>query len=100
MGIFLSEPVEACEEDKPEEVATPCDADIVSPFATFGMDAASSPVPVAARNERRSMLDDLRELFMRSPRRCWCIRRAALYDAFCRGKLSDSHRFEGSEGRN
>ena len=69
MGIFRSEPVEACAEPEAGELKAACDADKFAPLATFGMDAASRPVPVAARNDRRSMLDDLRELFMHSPQR-------------------------------
>src|SRR5256885_5154204 len=99
MGIFRREPPEACAEDGPGELVRPRDTGKLAPLATPGMDAASRLVPVAARNARRSRLDDFRELFMPSPQRCWCMRRAALYDAFCGVKLCDSRRFKGGQGR-
>src|SRR5712675_3342673 len=67
MEILRSEPPELCAADSAAEFATAPEVDEVTPFATFGIDAASRPVPVAARNARRSTPNDLREFFMRSP---------------------------------
>src|SRR5216683_4106234 len=101
MGIFRSAPLEVCA----GEFGTAPRSEKFAPFAMLGIDAASRPVPVAVRNFLRSMLDDLRRLFMRSPQLCRRLRsphgsRAALYDAFCRDELCDSLRFERSNRRN
>src|SRR5258708_36501799 len=106
MGILRIEPWDSCGDDVAAELdAAPDRSEKFAALATFGIDAASRPVPVVARNSLRSMLDDLRGLFMRSPQRYRCCAspsrsRAALYDAFCSGKLSHSLRFEGSKRRN
>src|ERR1700674_872600 len=73
MGIFRSEPLAVCAEDAAAEPdAAPTGPEKLAPFATLGIDAASRPVPVVARNSLRSMLDDLRGFFMRSPQRWRC----------------------------
>jgi len=70
MGIFRSAPLEACAEDAAAELDVATARPYKSArFATPRIDAANKPVPVAVRNSRRSMLDDLRWLFMRSPQR-------------------------------
>jgi hypothetical protein len=73
MGIFLSEPLAVCAEAAAAELdAAPADPEKLAPLATLGIDAASRPVPVAARNSLRSMLEDFRGLFMHSPQRWRC----------------------------
>jgi hypothetical protein len=68
MGILRIEPRDSCADDVAAELDTAPDrSEKFAPLATFGIDAARRPVPVVARNSLRSMLNDLRELFMRSP---------------------------------
>jgi hypothetical protein len=67
MGILRSEPPDACADDPAALALTVEPAETFVPLATLGIEAASSPVPVAARNSRRSMLDALRGFFMPSP---------------------------------
>src|SRR5579859_5765477 len=68
---------------------------------TPGMDAANKPVPVAARKFLRPMRDDLREFFMRSPRR---RRRYAspggIIRCFLRRQLCSSQGMQSGKGRN
>src|ERR1700730_3091826 len=102
MGILRSEPPEACAEEAVAELDTAlARSEKFAPFATLGNDAASRPVPVVARHSLRSMPDDLREFFMRSPSDVFAaFCRAALYDNFLPGDLGHSLRFERIESGN
>src|SRR6266852_2254755 len=102
IGIFRSEPLEACAEDAAAELgAASARPEKLSVCATVGIDAASRPVPVAARNSLRSILGDLRGLFMHSPQRWrYCFSPGGIIRRFLQGQLCDSLRFERSKRRN
>jgi hypothetical protein len=75
MGILRIEPLDPCADAVAAELdAAPDRSEKFAAFATFGIDAARRPVPVVARNSLRSMLNDLRELFMRSPQQSLLLR--------------------------
>src|SRR6266404_1402689 len=102
MGILRNELPEACAEDVTAELdSTLAPSEKFAPCATLGNDAASRPVPVAARNSLRSMRDDSCEFFMRSPQRCAAaFFRTALYDSSSGGKLRHSLRLDRIESGN
>src|ERR1700686_4260613 len=68
MGILRNEPPEFCaERDEAELAFPPAPSGTPVAPASAGTDTPNKPLPVAARNSRRSMFGNLRGVFMRSP---------------------------------